>query len=740
MLHELLLALSGHSSPLLSDAEGNPELRALLSPSEAALLISVAHLGNLHIQIRTIASAITKCHPSIVCRAVAQAITSIHLKKFQEEILRVERGVLHKRARFVGAYDIVPLSSVSIAFSGWRSKLEWLKNLVQQIQPSNTNTSGAQVIDWLQKELQTGFPDVGLLVLNLVQVAEAAWLRQISAWLLYGTLPALGAKDFLIQRKSSSPTGQEWSYIVVHDLAPGYVTQATASSILFIGKSLEYVRQDSYSRDLVAPDLIMGQTSLVSAHLERLSTLKHPIGSTSLTQTIMAIRSSLSQNVLRRLLPLSEVLRAVTMLHDYFLLERGEFAVALVAAAGECLSAKQNRSISGLTRRDTYRLGGMMVKEGEVSAVLARTWTAMATLQDVDDDIVAENLELARSLLCLSMKKYGATQTCFSFTAALGPLHILKNDRTTFDNMLLATPTYLTLIAGPPLHLFLHTGEADAYSSIHSYLLAIRRAHLHLTGLWKLNTLRKQPSSYNRGFNSNGHSKQNHEKSNKRERSLRRVWALVGSVVFFFAELGEYLQGEVVKNSRNVFIEWLKPSQSTKPTKKCDSFEECGSIRTSVKIQGAEAITHDPESLTLAHRCYLTFLIHSLLLDDLVYTKSLKTLMIRVDYITALVERLSIVQLNLSIADSYGGVSATVVAEEEELTDLAQSSIGIEDDLQKVVRRLRDINFERLGPGTEPMTDEFQSISFVPWNAQGLYRLLVKLDFAGLRVVDENRL
>ncbi|MCJ1378480.1 hypothetical protein MMC17_001579 [Xylographa soralifera] len=677
----------------------------------------------------------------MVCRAMAQAITSVHLASFQEEILRVEQGILQEDARFVGAYDIVPLSSVSIAFGGWRLKLEWLKKLVHQMQPPDTSASGAQVIDWLHKELQTGFPAIGLLATNLVQVAEATWLRQMSAWVLYGTLPTLGAEDFLIQREGRFPTHEAWKYVVKHDLAPGYVTEATASSILFIGKSLEYVRLDLQNREPVAPDLLMGQASLVSLHLEHLSLLEHPINSTRFTQTIAAIRSSLSRNVLQRLLPLSGVLRAVNMLHDYFLLERGEFAVALIAAADECLSARQKRGFTELMSSDTHRFGGMMIKEGEVTAVLARTWTAIAALQDIDDDGADEDLELARGLFCLSIKKNSAPQTSASPTTALGPLRILENLRTTFDNMLLATPTYLTLIAGPPLHLFLNTSEADAYSSIHSYLLAIRRAHLHLTELWKLSTLRKTRTSYNRGFDSNRHSMQNRDTANQRNRSLRSTWAMIGSVVFFLAELGEYLQGEVVKSSRDVFTEWLKLSQSTKSTSHCGSIEGCNSIHTSVAFQDAAAITHDPESLTLAHRWYLTSLIHSLLLNDLAYTKSLKSLITRVDCITALIGRLSIVQLNLNIGDSYAGASTNIVAEEEELMDnLAQVGSGVEDDLQKLVKRLRDIDFERLGSGTESMTQDFQSISFVPWKAEGLYRLLMKLDFTGLRVVDDDLL
>ncbi|MCJ1394903.1 hypothetical protein MMC18_007783 [Xylographa bjoerkii] len=741
MLHELLLALSGHPSPLLLGAKVSQQLLPLLSPSEEALLRSIACLGNLHVKIKKGTSTITRCHPSVVCRAVAQAITSVHLAGFQQEILRVEQGILQEDASLVGAYEIVPLSSISVAFGGWRPKLEWLKELVQQMQPPSSYASGAQVINWLRKELQTGFPDIQSLATKLVQVAESTWLRQISAWVLYATLPTLGADDFLIQRRRTSSTLEASVYELKLDLAPGYVTQATANSILFIGKSLEYVRQDSRNRDLQVPAFLTGQAPLISIHLKHLSHLVHPINSTSFSGTILAIRSSLSRNVLQRLLPLSDVYRAVNMLHEYFLLERGEFTMALIAAADDCLSARQKRGFKEPVSKDTHRLGGVMIKEGEVTAVLARTWTTLAALQDIDDDVADEELELARSLVCLSIKRNSATQTRISFMTSLGPLRILENVRTTFDDILLATPTYLTLKAGSPLDLFLNNSEVDAYSSIHSYLLAIRRAHLHLTELWKLSTLRKTRASHDRELDSNGHSKKNRDNVDQRNRSLRSTWAMVGSVVFLLAELGEYLQGEVLKNSRGVFTEWLKPSQSTISLDDRGSIEGRNSTNVSIDFQSEAAITHDPESLTLAHRSYLTSLIHSLLMDDPAYTKSLKTLMTRIDYITALIRRLSIVQLNLNIGDNDAAGSAHFDAEERELmNNLAQVRIGVEDDLQALVKRLRDIDFERLGSGIESLADDLQGTSFVPWKDEGLYRLLMKLDFAGLRISVEDYL
>jgi hypothetical protein len=56
------------------------------------------------------------------------------------------------------------------------------------------------VIDRLRSELQTGYQDVEEAARSLVAVAEVAWLKQVSAWILYGKLPSFGADDFFVQQ------------------------------------------------------------------------------------------------------------------------------------------------------------------------------------------------------------------------------------------------------------------------------------------------------------------------------------------------------------------------------------------------------------------------------------------------------------------------------------------------------------------------------------------------------------
>jgi hypothetical protein len=200
MLHEILLSLSGHPSPLLTADHSSPT--SILSPPEKALLSSIDHLSNLHCQLLAHTSTIVASHRSSICQAVATAIRSTHLAAFQRKVLEVEDGILKKDARNVGAYNIVPLTAIVGEFSGWTRRMEWFLEVVEFMMRGNggdKKCTGAMIIDRLCAAMQTGYVDIEEAALSLVTVAETAWLKQVSAWILYGRLPSFGREDFFVQ-------------------------------------------------------------------------------------------------------------------------------------------------------------------------------------------------------------------------------------------------------------------------------------------------------------------------------------------------------------------------------------------------------------------------------------------------------------------------------------------------------------------------------------------------------------
>lgn len=224
MLHEILLALSGHRSPLLASNGAEAKAGAdsvvggsgsgiqddaVLTPPERQLLRTAEHISTLHCRLASRTAQISVAHRSVICRAVSTGIATVHLGALQRKILAVEEGILQNDAALVGAYNIVPLTAVVGEFADWTRRLEWLWELTgfmirepqQQAegrQPAMCD--GAALMDRLRAELQTGYPDIEETARNLVQVAETAWLRQLSAWIFYGRVPTSGGHDFFVER------------------------------------------------------------------------------------------------------------------------------------------------------------------------------------------------------------------------------------------------------------------------------------------------------------------------------------------------------------------------------------------------------------------------------------------------------------------------------------------------------------------------------------------------------------
>ena len=760
MLHEILLSLAGGPSPLLSSAANKPNdrmdslLHSLLSPAEQALLRSLAQdLGQKSKDIRTHASNISATHPSTVCRAVCTTIIWTYLARFQERILAVERDILEENASIVGAYNIVPLSAVAGAFDGWSRKLDWLWRLVQFIQtPEDSRKSGnprsiqtnenfctaARVIGYLRDSIHTGYPDIEAIARDLTKAAETAFLKQVSGWILYGRYPANGDADFFVTRRAIEDSSSVNMYDIQDSLIPPFVSKATAHSILFIGKSLNHIRDRQSSQTASSSIMISPELNLLSNHLSRLSSLEYPLGPSSFSAAIAAIRLSLSQNALQKLLPISKVLEVLHILKDFFLLARGEFAVALITSAEGRLSSrnKAQKTKSNLSND----LASITIKEGEVGAVLARTWTTLASLQSFDDEDVDEELDLARDLISLSIKTVDDRSEMIREATLKGPA-------ASFDDLLLPASTVLSLHVPSPLDLFLTSSDIDTYSQIHSYLLAIRRAHLRLSRLSTLSVLRREHPSPK--LPSSEACARMRAISDRRTKSMRPVWAAIGSAVFFLTELGEYFQGEVIQSSWSTFHSWLVPNltqddntRMADPTllspRSTKTYPQSSRPTSSRLVPGAgppsTQYPHDPETLTQAHRQYLASLRTALLLVHATFTHSLRRLMTSIDHLCGLMQRLDVVQQSLNAEALLNGHEASGSHSSTEdrriMGELDTSRLKLANGVQGLIEALRSIDAARAaGRGFRTSNGTVEENSFVPWNGGGVDRLLLKFDY-----------
>ncbi|KAI9705627.1 MAG: hypothetical protein M1836_006383 [Candelina mexicana] len=793
MLHEILLSLSGHPSPLLSSSSletGQHKETAtfpLLSPPERALLASLTHLSDVHQRLLHHTSLISSSHNSTICRAVSSAIVATHLARFQQKILEVERGIITKDAGRVGGYGIVPLSGVVGEFDEWTRRMEWFWDIAQfmlLVGEAGSSTSdkkpksvgkgctGAAIIDKLRKEAHTGYPDIELVASDLTKVAETAWLRQLSTWVLYGRLPAFGAEDFFIR---SAPTNLESTrtpnFTIDNNLIPKFVTPQTISSILFIGRSLNHLRVRGTGPTNSGSTLsASSELKLVPVHLCYLSALSSPILSSSLSSAITAIRLSLSRNSLQQLLPLPRIVEILEIFGEFFLLERGEFAVALITEAEKHIQSRHR--LQGQHSRDqgTGTLDSVVTKEGEVTAVLNRTWAALALTQP-EEDTADEKLDLARDLIHLSLSKSTASFSTGQKSS--------ENNQSNFNfnDLLFSTPTTLSIHIPSPLDLFLTPNDLSQYSTIHSYLLSIRRAHLRLTNLWKSHSLRKEvpsPTPHRRANEAT--RKKQRLRSNERTRAMRKIWATSSAAVSLLAELGSYFQGEVVRGSWNTFRTWLqgptkppsrpgsRPSSSSKPPASTNHDNDDIDIWTSSppirprthnlhpahqdrQAESSVPPHHDPETLTHAHHQYLLSLTHALLLTSQPFTSTLRTCLTHIDHFIALLTSLQTLQQALDLETDAGVVDTfahNARDEKEVWRELMVARECVEKDVCLLVERLRE--FDECGRGRDDgdwnggggggggKGEEENMGGFVPWKGDGIDRLLMKLDFGSWSV------
>ncbi|RDL31981.1 Spindle pole body component [Venustampulla echinocandica] len=733
MLHEILLSLSGHPSPLLTADHSSPT--SILSPPEKALLESIARLSDLHRTLLTHTATIASSHPSSICQAVATAIRSTHLAAFQRKVLEVEDGILRKDAGSVGAYNIVPLTAIVGQFSGWMRRMEWFVEVVKVMmrggKERGKKCSGAMIIDWLCDALHTGYVDIEEAALGLVRVAETAWLKQVSGWVLYGRLPGVGREDFCVQMLD----GDVEEYELQKELLPAFVSSTTAGSLLFIGRSLNHIRARALSSS-TAPEL-----DLVSSNLKLLSTLKFPLGAANFSRVITSIRLSLSQTTLKKLLPTSKVIEVLSLLRQFFLLGRGEFAIALIAEADEKIRSRWQRS-DNLAYEKRDGLGNIALKEGEVSAVLARTWAAMRLLQGRDEDQDEDEiLELARDLVQLVITKSSSTTPSKGTPSSS---QVAKIAATPFRNLLLSVPVVLTMHIPSPLDLFLTPSDVQIYSSINAYLFSIRRAHLRLTDLWKISSLRRDhpsPPGPPYGSSKSGRNKVLTLRQRAKERSMamRSVWATSSAAVFFLGETEAYLQGEVVEGTWNGFKSWLTAEETAEPSKPAAENDEDDDIWMRAGRESTPNTntghTHDPQSLSEAHRRYLAALTSSLLLTTPAFTDPLFHLLQQIDHLVALVHRIHAIWQSLDLEADEGVVDAFSDFHKEEADVRAQLIViagRVKSAIGELVKGLRDVDQEKEGwdSGFQELVLGEEGV-FVPKKVGRVDRLLMKLDFGG---------
>ncbi|KIW64034.1 hypothetical protein PV04_08995 [Phialophora macrospora] len=754
MLHEILLSLSGLQSPVWSQARVRPPgagdqetpFNQYVSPPERAMLNTLARLHDLHVQIRSTTTRLSRHHNSMVCRAVSSSVADVHLGEFLSKITQVESAILRKDAGYVAAYEIVPLSTIVAEFAPWTRRLEWLWSVVQHLDPNAAQSarkrppSGASILDLLEDETHTGYSDIEEMAVALLTVAQKTWMLATSLWVLYGKLPTTGNEDFCI-KPNPNPTSAMDEFIIDSALAPKMLKPGAIQALLSAGSALSQLRSQATSGAVALQGFNDPSMSLLQNHLAILGSLQYPLNPTLLGSALLAINQSISENALSQILPRSLVMQLLQVIWRYLLLGQGEFAVSLIRHADDRIRGRQQTQTAARPVRKIGRLDDLAVKEAELNGVLSKTMAEIAALQ-TEDDLEDDIFHLAKKLLSLK----AAT--------------IDQNVR--LIATLLPTPTLLRLTfpAKSPLHIFLSSDDAKMYAHINAYLLSIHRAELHLSALWRLSSHRRchpSPLGPPRSSSQSGRARLEAGRSRdaRRHARTRGHWTCASKLLFLVNELAAYLQGEVIQSSWAHFREWLEgkdtghlsSARSSRPT----TASSAGQLPMSELVEQGKRMPTDPRALADAHRRYLHALNAALFLTNDGFIELLREILDKIDHIVALFSRLQTVWQGLDLQDDEGVVDAFsnyADDEKEVLAEMDRTRNAVEALLSEIIIKIRDMEKEkRTGTGVSSGIDESMTemnldrtgTKFVPWQARTVVdRLVMKLDGLSGRQ-DEDR-
>lgn len=624
------------------------------------------------------------------------------------------------------------LAKIMSGFEGWERILSYLHSLASAM----GEMGGGELINRLRTDIHTGFPTLEAVSLHLLKIAETAWLREVSTWVLYGRLPS--SEDFFITESESvvlnpvneDETGVLKEYTIAKSRLPSFVTPDTASSILFIGRALSIIRLRGGANTETTSDTISPEMTLLPVHLSYLQSLQSPLSPQKLHTAISEIRLSLSKHTLQTLLPASKIIEVVHVLREFFLLGRGEFAGAIVEQASEQVRNRWRRPGAG---------GGMgasgvksssssaIVKEGEVSSILTRTWGVLSSLQG--EETTDERLDTARDLLYLSLVKPPPATS-----AASTPVHPKARLGESFKDLLVGVPIALNFHLSWPLELFLQPVDLETYDAIFAYLVSVRRTLIRLQTLWRGRRYPPSPLAFSKSEN-RAVAKARREVIKKREGIERAVWATAGLNVFFLEALVGYWQGEVVEGAFRALMDVLDEGLEETPEEQQQRQEdEDGDVwmaeGESEDVKNVEEKTkeqQDPESLMREHHLYLSRLKRGLFLADHQFAPLLKKFLIASEALASHVERMGrrnhLTDLNITPDSSTN---------EKEVAECMASCRLVRNLLGMLVERLQRMDEERDIGGGELLFSERKGGGGVG----KIDRLLMRLDLANLRLGD----
>lgn len=233
---------------------------------------------------------------------------------------------------------------------------------------------------------------------------------------------------------------------------------------------------------------------------------------------------------------------------NYFLLRNGEFGVSLIREI-------ERLKVSRLTPRAVISRSGM-IREQDLSLALLRA--SLGTSAQHDPSLSRLHFSLPSGPLRPLLPSLSNPDRSANASTPLHP-------QPTFDDLLLGTPLKLTYKLAWPLDLFLVPADLNIYSTLFSYLSAIRHAHARVLECWSSLSNAQRARRRWTGLGEGGT-----EDGEGRRRLLRCGWGVLREMIWFLDTLWAHIMTDVVDvqfrklkaQIRPVMPEQLRSSQS----------------------------------------------------------------------------------------------------------------------------------------------------------------------------------
>ncbi|ORY03795.1 hypothetical protein K493DRAFT_297294 [Basidiobolus meristosporus CBS 931.73] len=604
MLHELLLALSGHPGDIfvlhLTDSSTTPVFRipedfTFLHPSEKGALEQLAQLGGWYRRVKTFteqhrskewlsgSSRVKLPHGAYFqgfCQGIRQA-----LKDYEDAIVELEGRILKQTS------SQTPLSLISSWLSPFFFILPHLDSLVGLIEEKPDLYHGGRLLSLLASKCESGVSEVRETMLKLTQHVRKVFYQQITSWIVYGTL-ADPHGEFFVKRLSSvhfapnSKEAHETSYSQLENdnftfqklftldtkQIPDFIPIKVANSILFVGQSVYTIRMANISQVHSIP------TFLTSKHLKLLLELsKSPVyRGIELESVVLEIRKDVSEWLWKVVLVGEKTLGCLEVFRKFFLLGSGDYFLQLIESFEALRTARQKE------------MRKVVIKEQELNAMMIQSSVGTS----VEDDPTLEKLSF-RVTPASTKPGYDSHKDELSDTHSPSNLYN--------DLLLFGSRIELQYSISWPMDLIFTDVEMERYNALMSFLLVLRRTHNRLQKVWMLgNAVRRQDLRWQCKGRLHDESRFYEPKEMAHD---ERMWRLRTKMLHFVDSIWSHVQTDAIETCSTDFSELIRATALTQPGE--------------VSIEGYRGSTkplHDFEDIRSAHSLHLDQLFAACLL------------------------------------------------------------------------------------------------------------------------------